>query len=333
MPARSSTQARLLLAMTAIAIGCGDGQNSKDAGSSPAPPDFSAGVNDKDKDMAVPVNLARDHDLAEDDGGVTPFSGHKVDILFMVDNSPSMDAMQTLLKAQFTDFLTPFENVAQPGSPIDLHIGVVTSDYGAGAVVNLAGGCDASPGGQRGYLQTTAATSTPQAAAADRKARPSSAIATRRGAITTNLPAGSTVIDTFTCMASVGSRAAASSTSSSRSTRRCTTEENAGFLRADALLAVVFFTNEDDGSAPPTADIFNPDPAKVAMYGLLDTYRQTRFGVACTSAACWRSRRTATRAARSAAARRRERQLGDARPRVRCLALHRPVHEGRRRQG
>ena len=59
------------------------------------------------------------------------------------------------------------------------------------------------------------------------------------------------------------------------------TTENAGFLRDDALLAVVFLTNEDDGSAPPTATIFDPDPAKVAMYGSLDTYRQTRFGIAC----------------------------------------------------
>ena len=37
--------------------------------------------------------------------------------------------------------------------------------------------------------------------------------------------------------------------------------ENAGFLRDDALLAVVFVTNEDDGSAPPTAKIYEDDGA------------------------------------------------------------------------
>jgi hypothetical protein len=38
-------------------------------------------------------------------------------------------------------------------------------------------------------------------------------------------------------------------------------------------------TNEDDSSAPPDTDIY--DPNKSNMYGYYDTYRQTRFGVAC----------------------------------------------------
>ena len=37
--------------------------------------------------------------------------------------------------------------------------------------------------------------------------------------------------------------------------------ENAGFLRDDALLAVVFVTNEDDGSAPPDTDLFDRNKA------------------------------------------------------------------------
>jgi hypothetical protein len=56
--------------------------------------------------------------------------------------------------------------------------------------------------------------------------------------------------------------------------------ENAGFLRSDALLAVVFLTNEDDGSAPPTTHIYESG-ADTAIYGFYDTYRQTRFGVFC----------------------------------------------------
>src|SRR5437763_1643988 len=55
--------------------------------------------------------------------------------------------------------------------------------------------------------------------------------------------------------------------------------ENKGFLRDDAILAVVFVTNEDDASAPPNSEVF--DRNQVAKYGFLSTYRQTRYGVQC----------------------------------------------------
>ena len=46
------------------------------------------------------------------------------------------------------------------------------------------------------------------------------------------------------------------------------------------MLAVVFVTNEDDGSAPPDSDVF--DKNKAALYGYEDSYsRQTRFAVQC----------------------------------------------------
>ena len=56
----------------------------------------------------------------------------KVDILFMVDNSPSMDAMQAELVSKFHTFLGVFDALAHPtdGSTpqyADLQIGVVTS--------------------------------------------------------------------------------------------------------------------------------------------------------------------------------------------------------------
>jgi hypothetical protein len=57
---------------------------------------------------------------------------NKVDILFMVDNSLSMDAMQTELRARFGDFLSVFDKLGAKQLYPDLHIGVVTSDFGAG---------------------------------------------------------------------------------------------------------------------------------------------------------------------------------------------------------
>jgi hypothetical protein len=203
-----------------------------------------------------------------------------------------MDAMQAELKKKFDQFFTVFEMLAASGTYSDLNIGVVTSDYGAGNTPNLSGGCDKSPGGQRGILQTTAAPLTPEATMGCKGPQGNFIhyAFNPGGGATTNLPGGATgttaLVDTFTCMASVGSGGCGFEHQLESVRAALTnTNENKGFLRADALLAVVFVTNEDDGSGPPTTDVFNPDPAKVAAppagYGAIDTYRQTDFGVAC----------------------------------------------------
>jgi hypothetical protein len=217
-----------------------------------------------------------------------------VDILFLVDNSPSMDAMQTGLKSKFNEFFKVFEALAAGGTYADLHIGVVTSDYGAGSTPNLSGGCDKSPGGQKGILQASAAPGTPEAMASCKGPMGAKYIEysfNPGGGATSNLPGGATdeatLVSTFTCMAAVGSGGCGfeHQLESVYAALKNNTD-NAGFLRSDALLAVVFVTNEDDGSAPPTTDVFTPDQSKIAPppagYGALDTYRQTDFGVACT---------------------------------------------------
>ena len=54
-------------------------------------------------------------------------------------------------------------------------------------------------------------------------------------------------------------------------------------MRPNALLAVVFVTNEDDGSAPPAAKFFesNGDSTGTSAIGQYASYRQTRFAVQC----------------------------------------------------
>ena len=54
--------------------------------------------------------------------------------------------------------------------------------------------------------------------------------------------------------------------------------ENTGFLRSDALLAVVFASDADDCSTPPNTDLFDP---AATQYGTLDRFRCTQFGIAC----------------------------------------------------
>ncbi|MEO9196347.1 MAG: hypothetical protein ABI445_22060 [Polyangia bacterium] len=212
---------------------------------------------------------------------------NKVDLLFMVDNSFSMDAMQAELLAKFPSFLQAFDKLAHPtdgSSPQypDLHIGVVTSDYGAGAIAG--GGCDASPGGQHGLIQAVGA-----AADSSCKAPMGSAyIQYAYGASgdTCNIPGGCSSASLgaqFTCAASVGSKGCGfeHQLESVYAALTSTAGTNAGFLRPDAILAVVFVTNEDDSSSPPNVDFFNSDPNKVAQYGAYTTYRQTHFGIAC----------------------------------------------------
>ena len=58
--------------------------------------------------------------------------------------------------------------------------------------------------------------------------------------------------------------------------------ENAGFLRADAALALVMITNEDDCSAPPDTSLFSQASQLVSdPLGPLQSYRCNEFGHLC----------------------------------------------------
>ena len=206
---------------------------------------------------------------------------NKVDVLFMIDNSTSMDAMQDELRQRFSEFLRVFHDLAAQGTYVDLQIGVVTSDYGAGK--SGTGNCEPSPGGQKGKLQALgqfakAGCQPPMGASFLKYTFDPGA-----GAGANNLPPGQTLDDTFTCMASVGARGcgAEHQLESVYAALHNDLPENKGFLREDAILAVVFLTNEDDCSAPPDTDLF--DENLVAKYGQNYSYRCTRFGILCGS--------------------------------------------------
>jgi hypothetical protein len=210
--------------------------------------------------------------------------GNKVDLLFMVDDSSSMGAMQDELKSKFGEFLKIFDNLAQTGFYTDLQIGVVTSDYGAGSKgdePSQNARCDPYGGGKHGFLQS-----------GDGRCGPPIGhpyieyVYGAGGSVHNNLPPGKSLADTFTCMASVGAEGCGfehqlEAVYAALKNKK----ENAGFLRDDALLAVVFVTNEDDGSAPPDSVFYNWDAGGAwdDQYGNRDTFRQTRFGIQCGS--------------------------------------------------
>jgi hypothetical protein len=96
-----------------------------------------------------------------------------------------------------------------------------------------------------------------------------------------NLPPGQDLATTFDCMASVGENGCGfeQPLEAVYQALHGQLAENHDFLRSDAILVVVFVTDEDDCSAPPNTDLF--DPASTAQYGALTSYRCTRFGIEC----------------------------------------------------
>lgn len=214
---------------------------------------------------------------------------NKVDILFMVDNSPSMAPMQDALQAKFGSFLQVFADLPATGTFPDMHIGVVTSDFGAGDTVG--GGCMTYGGGDGGRLQALGAAHDPSCVAPLGAPFIQYAFDPNGGQAITNLPNGKDVkalTQQFTCMASVGVHGCGFE-HQLESVRAALTNntDNKGFLRDDALLAVVFLTNEDDGSADKNAKFYEQppgggaDPQGTSMFGQYSTYRQTRFAVEC----------------------------------------------------
>ncbi|MDB4981800.1 MAG: hypothetical protein JWM82_2552 [Myxococcales bacterium] len=204
----------------------------------------------------------------------------KLDVLFMVDNSSSMEPLQRKLVQSFAAFTGVIE--ALPGGAPDLHIGVVSSDMGAGATG--APGCNTT-GGDRGLLQFVP--KDPVRCQGFELA--DSYIALHRdpatGSVVTNYGAQS-LSDAFVCIASLNQGGCGFEHQFS-SVRHAldpalAPPENATFLRPEAYLAVVMVTNEDDCSAPLDSNIFNADSKYLSdPLGPLTSFRCNYVGHVC----------------------------------------------------
>ncbi len=225
--------------------------------------------------------LSMDLAFTEVDVRVEQNVKNKVDILFMVDDSPSMAPKQTELKAEFPQLIKILDDFGQ-SVPAWYHIGVVTSDLGAASFTLGSGQCH--PGGRGGKLQALGAGADTTCVA------PSGGLnfidynqlqKDASGVPNSNLPTGQSLATTFGCMASVGQMGCGFEHQLESVYRALHDKpaENHDFLRDDALLAVMWLTDEDDCSADPTSDLF--DPSKTAQYGALLSYRCTQYGIQC----------------------------------------------------
>src|SRR5439155_6267293 len=157
------------------------------------------------------------------------------------------------------ELLRVLDDLAMGGHPASYHFGVVTSDLGAGMAVN--GGC--MVGGLGGRLQ---ALGRAHGANCEAPTGGLNFLVYDQITQTDNLPVGVPMADELSCMGEVGSAGCGyehvlesvyRALHDCETDATCTIPENLGFLRRDALLVVIFVTDEDDCSAPPDTDLFD----------------------------------------------------------------------------
>jgi hypothetical protein len=209
---------------------------------------------------------------------------NKVDLLFLIDNSPSMAPKQRELSMRFPQLIKKLDDFAAKGNKAWYHIGVVNSDLGSGPFTLNNGQCH--PGGDGGKLQITAKSSSigpPPANCANLTLSGGNFVDYNQLAGTNNIGGGLSVPEAFSCLSSVGDGGCGFEHQLEAVYRALhdNIAENAGFLRSDAILAVVFVTDEDDCSAPANGDLFDPSTAGVNMYGTLHSFRCTQWGIQC----------------------------------------------------
>ena len=237
--------------------------------------------------LAPPVESPKTTVTQETSVRVEQSVKNKVDLLFMIDNSPSMAPKQNELRARFPQLIKILDDFAAKGNPASYHIGVVTSDLGSGPFTLNQGQCH--PGGDGAKLQVT-----PAAGAVLPMGVNCSGFSLSGGVRyldynqlngTTNIMGGLDVPTAFSCMSAVGEGGCGFEHQLEGAYRAlhdaATIPENTGFLRSDAILAVVYVTDEDDCSAPPDSALFDPSTNGVNMYGALHSFRCTQFGIQC----------------------------------------------------
>jgi hypothetical protein len=168
-----------------------------------------------------------------------------VDLLFVIDNSGSTGNKQDNFARNFPNFINALQMIGLP----NIRIAVVTSDLGSGNVMTPS--CRVAGDGGR-FQVTDIATGANCGLAAG-----------AQWMTNDNLAPGLTMAQVFSCMAR-------------RQSMGCGSEHqlkaadvalhprpdplwnpmNAGFLRPDAYLGIVFLTDEDDCSAPDDAGAF-----------------------------------------------------------------------------
>tara|TARA_R110002096_G_scaffold436100_1_gene667653 strand:+ start:15304 stop:16617 length:1314 start_codon:yes stop_codon:yes gene_type:complete len=222
----------------------------------------------------LPENQCNDglscrEDVCVDEGLRTQVLGETLrdlDVLFVIDNSNSVRDLHTALVANFETF-TNVLSTLEGGLP-NLHIGVVSTNLGAGTAI---AGCEGN--GDNGVLQNTA-----RGDCEPPTDRYILDLAESDGGRRTNYQGA--LVDAFSCIAELGEAGGCGFDQHLESMRRAldgSNSQNQGFLREDAMLAVILLSDKDDCSTED-AVMFGTETSEL---GPLSTFRCFEFGVAC----------------------------------------------------
>lgn len=190
-----------------------------------------------------------------------------IDILFMIDTSQSMTPLQTKLATNFPAFMNVLK--ALPGGLPNVHVGIVSSDMGAGQETGVQG---CRPGGDAGSLQTA-----PRAPCMASGLMPGQSFIQSVNGMQ-NFTGD--IADVFSCMARLGDAGCGFEHQFASVLKAL--EGNTQFLRPNAYLSIILITNEDDCSAPADTDLFNPMSRLVGdALGPLASFRCNQYGHLC----------------------------------------------------
>jgi hypothetical protein len=204
---------------------------------------------------------------------------NQLDVLFVVDDSSSMQTVQANLAANFPTFIHVLQEL--PTGLPDVHIGVTTSSMGAGAFTAAVPGCGTPDAGNLVY-QPRARAGTPECAA-NAITGPLHFIESLGQDSQRNFSGDTSQV--FGCIAQVGADgcgfeqtiAAARGALGDPQMGLPAPEGNSQFLREDAFLAIIWITNEDDCSVPPDSLLFDAHDDALGPF----SYRCTEWGILC----------------------------------------------------
>ena len=187
-----------------------------------------------------------------------------IDILFVIDDSGSMGEEQDSLNANFQNFINVLQNI-EGGLP-NVHIGANHDQRGRGC--------------RRLAVRRPPATT---ASSRHRATSPATSSSTPKTAPVANYSSGS-LAAAFTSIASLGTGGCGfeAPLESMRLALNGTNGANAGFIRENAFLAVIFITDEDDCSVENRDGFFaNPMAGPNDPLGPFSSFRCFEFGIQC----------------------------------------------------
>jgi len=232
--------------------------------------------------LVVAANACAPTDAADPERAANSalVANRNLDILFMVDNSSSMRLSQANLDTNFPMFMDVLKSL--PGGLPNIHVAVVSSDMGAGD--GSIAGCSAS-GGDNGIFQYT-----PRGTCTATTLQTGATYISNVGGVANYTATDISTV--FSCIAALGESGCgfehqfASILRALGADGQAAPLENQGFLRSDALLAIVMITNEDDCSARAGSPLYD---AAVnvnigSQLGPPQNFRCNEFGHVCNGA-------------------------------------------------